>query len=133
MFVPACDRPSLADPTGRGQRPVMETKSAAIHRKMPAAARRLPITKFAHKTGVVGLPYQATIFAAFEVAAERCRAAGLDGAHDLVLDAPEMTPMGLTIGRAVVAEHVRHLKRRPHDAVRLSRIANASEAADPAD
>src|ERR1700678_3322327 len=50
MFVPVWDRPSVAEPTEAQDRPVMETKSAAIHRKMPMPARQLPITGFAHKT-----------------------------------------------------------------------------------
>jgi hypothetical protein len=62
--------------------------------------------------GVVGLPRQAAVIAVFEVAAERRRAAGLDGDHDLGLDAPEMTPMDLTISRAVTAEHIRIQLRR---------------------
>ena len=32
----------------------METRSAAIHRKMPTPSRQLPITGSAHKAGVVG-------------------------------------------------------------------------------
>src|SRR5215472_7975699 len=54
MFVPVCDRPSVAEPTEAQDRAVMETKSATIHRKMPMSARQLPITGSAHKAGVVG-------------------------------------------------------------------------------
>jgi hypothetical protein len=54
MFVPVCDRPSVAEPTEAQDRTVMETKIATIHRKMPMPARQLPITEFAHKAGVVG-------------------------------------------------------------------------------
>src|ERR1700735_4470762 len=50
MFVPVCDRPSVAEPTEAQDRSVMETRSVAIHRKMPMLARQLPITGFAHKT-----------------------------------------------------------------------------------
>ena len=73
--------------------------------------------------GVVGLPRQTAVVATFEVAAERRRAAGLDGAHDLMLHAPEMTPVGLAIRRAMAAEHIRHLQRRPHAATRINRAA----------
>ena len=43
MFVPVCDRPSVAEPTEAQDRPVMETKSAAIHRKMPMPAASSPL------------------------------------------------------------------------------------------
>jgi hypothetical protein len=49
MFVPVCDRPSVAEPTEAQDRNVMETKIATIHRKMLMPARRLPINGFAHK------------------------------------------------------------------------------------
>ena len=49
MFVPVCDRPSVAEPTEAQDRAVMETKSAAIHRKMLMPASQLPITGSAHK------------------------------------------------------------------------------------
>jgi hypothetical protein len=48
MFVPVRDRPSVAEPTEAQDRPVMETKNAVIHRKMPMPARQLSITGFAH-------------------------------------------------------------------------------------
>ena len=51
MFVPVCDRPSVAEPTGAQGRTVMEIRSAAIHRKMSMPARQLPITESAHKAG----------------------------------------------------------------------------------
>jgi len=54
MFVPVCDRPSVAEPTEAQDRAVMETKSATIHRKMPMPARQLPITGSAHKAAVIG-------------------------------------------------------------------------------
>jgi hypothetical protein len=33
MFIPACDRPSVAEPTGPQGRTIMERGRAAIHRK----------------------------------------------------------------------------------------------------
>jgi hypothetical protein len=54
MFVPVCDPAISGQADGAQGRDVMETKSAAIHRKMPASTRQLPITGSAHKTAVVG-------------------------------------------------------------------------------
>ena len=61
MFVPVCDRPSVAEPTEAQDRAVMETKSATIHRKMPMPARQLPITGSAHKAGNGRRPLAAAI------------------------------------------------------------------------
>jgi len=44
----------VAELTGAQGRGVMETGSAAIHRKMPMPARQLPITGSAHKAAVIG-------------------------------------------------------------------------------
>ena len=46
----------------------------------------------------------------FDVAAQRRRAAGFDGAHDAALSAAEMASMGLAVSSAVAAEHIRHLQ-----------------------
>ena len=43
-----------------------------------------------------------------ERAAEDCRAAGLDGAHDLQADGVEQPGPGLAIGRSRAAEDLRH-------------------------
>jgi hypothetical protein len=40
------------------------------------------------------------------------RPAQLDRAHHATLDAPEMPLVGLTIGRAVAAEDIRHFQPR---------------------
>src|SRR5271154_6282222 len=69
MFVPVCDRPSVAEPTEAQDRAVMETKSATIHRKMPMRARQLPITGSAHKAGVVGDAFVRTVLAALGMSA----------------------------------------------------------------
>jgi hypothetical protein len=66
MFVPICDRPSVAEPTDAQERTVMETKIATIHRKMPMPARQLSINGFAHKARIVGDPCAAAIVALLE-------------------------------------------------------------------
>ena len=65
----------------------METRSAAIHRKMAAPPLQLPITGSAHKAAVVGdgrVPAVA-VLTARNMAAEGRRAAALDRAHHLQL------------------------------------------------
>jgi hypothetical protein len=77
-----------------------------------ASPRRLPITKFAHKAaavcnyGVAAL----RVVAARNEAAERRRAAALDGAHDLQLLEADMAAVGLTPSGTVVAEDIRDLQ-----------------------
>src|SRR5271154_1620775 len=107
MFVPVRDRPSVAEPTEAQDRPVMETKSAAIHRKMPMPARQLPITGFAHKTRVVGDDLVGAVLAAHNMAAESCRAAVLDRRHRLQLAEAHMAGVGLTPSLAMAAEDIR--------------------------
>jgi hypothetical protein len=86
----------------------METKSAAIHRKMPMPARQLPITGFAHKTGIIGDADCPAVVALLDMTAERCYPAGRDGAHDAPLNATEMAGVRVPKSFAVAAEHVRH-------------------------
>src|ERR1700693_2235705 len=112
MFVPVCDRPSVAELTGAQGREVMETRCAAIHRKMPASTRQLPITEFAHKAGVVGddgVPAR-LVLATRDVAAEGRRAAALDRAHRLELAEAHMAAVGATPSGAVTAEDARDLQ-----------------------
>ena len=71
MFVSFCGRPSMAKPTEAQDRSVMETKSAAIHRKMLMPGRQLPITGFAHKTGVIGDARVRAVLATLDMTAER--------------------------------------------------------------
>src|SRR5271170_4046864 len=97
MFVPVRDRPSVAEPTEAQDRPVMETRSAAIHRKMPMPARQLPITGFAHKAGVVGDACKTAIVASLYMTAERGRTAGRNGGHHAPFDAPEMSGVGFHV------------------------------------
>ncbi len=81
----------MAKPTEAQDRVVMETKSAAIHRKMLMSRRQLPITGFAHKAGVVGDLDMAAVVTALDVAAERRGAAVSDRRHDLELAEAEMS------------------------------------------
>src|SRR5262249_14530876 len=58
----------------------------------------------------------AIIIALFDMAAERGRSAGRDGAQDAPLDAPEMPGVRLSKRCAMAAEDIRHLQSRSHDA-----------------
>jgi hypothetical protein len=49
MIAPACDRPTVAVPIRAQGHHVMESESAAMHRKIRQQACQLPITGFAHK------------------------------------------------------------------------------------
>ena len=91
MFVPVCDRPSVAKPTGAQDRAVLETKSGTIHRKMPMPARQLPITGSAHKAAVIGNRNVGAVLAARDMAAQSSGAASFDRGHHPPLPAAEMT------------------------------------------
>ena len=120
MFVPACDRPPVAELTGAQGRDVMETRSAAIHRKMSGSTRQLPITGFAHKAGVVGDLDMLALLAAQDVPAQRCGAAALDRRHHLELFEAHMAGIGLAPCRTMRAEDIRELERRARHARRVS-------------
>lgn len=84
--------------------------SALALRTMPVAA------------GVVGNVGMAagSILATRHVTAERCRAATLDGRHDLQLIKADMPVIGITPSRTVIAEDIRDLQcRSGHDPNRL--------------
>jgi hypothetical protein len=121
MLVPVCDRPLMAESTEAQDRSFMETKSAAIHRKMPMPARQLPITGFAHKAGVItDLGVAAlVVLAAHDMTAERCRAAVLDRRHHLELLEADMAGIGLTPCRSMVAEGIRDLQSWARHACRV--------------
>jgi hypothetical protein len=122
MFVPVCDRPSVARPTGPRVRTVMETRSTAIHRKMPAPPLQLPITGSAHKAAVIGDERVRAPLAARDMAAKGCRAAALDGRHHLQLVETDVTGIGTTPCRSVVAKNIRDLQRQTaHSRRRLGR------------
>jgi hypothetical protein len=94
MFVPVCDRPSVAKLMGAQGRDVMETRSAAIHRKMPASTRQLPITGSAHKAGIVGDDGVRAVLTTLDMPAERCRAAALEGRYHLELAKADTAGVG---------------------------------------
>src|SRR5262249_8061667 len=97
MIVPACDRPTVAAPTGDEAAHVMESEGRVRHRKLRRRPRELPITGSAHKTGVVGDPGMAAlvVLAARDMPAERCGAAVLDRRHHLELAEADMAGIGL--------------------------------------
>jgi hypothetical protein len=111
MLVPVCYRPSVAEPMEAQDRTVMETKSAAIHRKMPMPARQLSITGFAHKAGVVGDDRVRAIVTTRDMAAERRRATTFDGRHRLQLVEAYMAGVGFAPYRPMTAKDIRDLKR----------------------
>jgi hypothetical protein len=80
-----------------------------------AADRRLPITDFAHKAGVVGAADQSAVAALFDVATQRRCPTSLDRRHDAPLDPAEMGVMGASEFLTVAAEDVRHLQCRPRE------------------
>src|SRR5262245_57005602 len=92
----------------------METRSAAIHRKMPTSTRQLPITGFAHKAGVVGDLGMAAllVLATRDMAAEGRRAAVLDRRHHLQLAKAHTAGVGLSPCRSIAAEYIRDLQCR---------------------
>src|SRR5437879_1167803 len=87
----------------------METRRAAIHRKMQTPLRQLPITGSAHKAAVVRDDRMRArlVLAARNMTAERRRAAALDCAHHLHLTEAHMAGVGATPCGAEVAEDVR--------------------------
>jgi hypothetical protein len=83
-----------------------------IPAESPSSSRQLPITEFAHKTGVVGdLCIGALlVLAARDMTAERCGAAGLDRRHHLELAEAHMAGIGLAPCRSMAAEDIRNLQ-----------------------
>ena len=67
-------------------------------------------------TRVVGDAGRTTIIALLNMAPKHRRSAGRNGAHDATLDASEMTGVHLSKRFAMVAEDIRHLQSRSHDA-----------------
>ena len=118
IFVPVCDRPSVADPTEAQDCAVMETKNAAIHRKMLMLVSQLPITGSAHKAAVVGDPLMAAVLAGLDMTAQSRGAAPLDCGHDFELMKAQVSGMGDPISGAGGTEDIGDLERGAH---RLSR------------
>src|SRR4051794_37639888 len=77
--------------------------------RQPLALRAVPVA-----AGIVGDAKLAAAVALFDMTAQRCRAAGFDGAHDPALALTQMAGMGLTVSGTVAAEDIRHLQRAAH-------------------
>jgi hypothetical protein len=114
MIVPACDRPTVAVPIRAQGRHVMESESAAMHRKIRQQACQLPITGFAHNATVERDANQTTAVALLDMAAEPCSTARLNGAHDATLSAGEPLSLGVAEGSAVETENIRHFQCGTH-------------------
>src|ERR1700737_3537674 len=97
----------IGEPMETQDRTVMETKIAAIHRKMPMPARQLPINGFAHKATVIGDLRVQDVPAAHDRPAGSPRAATLDRRHPLQLAETDVTCIGLPPSRSMVAEDIR--------------------------
>ena len=69
-----------------------------------------PLEKTPHKTGVISVALVAAVVALLEMAAENSGPAGLDRGQDAALRRGERSAVLLTIGFAVAAKHIRHLK-----------------------
>src|SRR6266851_9050218 len=75
----------------------------------PLALWAMPVA-----AGIIGDADLAAAVALLDVAAQGCRAAGFDGAHDAALAAAQMAGMGIAVRGTVVAEDIRHLQRAAH-------------------
>ena len=87
---------------------VQEAKDSA------AAARRLPITGFAHKAAVIGDPPEAAVFAGLDMTAHGRGTARLDRRHDLELMKAQVSGMAGPIGRAGGTKDIGDLERGAH-------------------
>src|ERR1700680_5216716 len=91
---------------------IMESKSVSSHSNIGPEGRRLTITEFAHKAGIVGDVDMRAVLAARDMAAEGRRAAALDRRHRLELAEAHMAGIGLTPCPATAGENIRHLHPR---------------------
>ena len=69
-----------------------------------------PLEKTPHKTGVISVALMAAVVTLLEMAPENSSPAGLDRGHGAALRRGERSAMLMTIGFAVAAKHIRHLK-----------------------
>ena len=74
------------------------------------AGERLALGTMAIGTRVVGVALVAALIAPLQMAAERGRSTKLDGSHDAPLRRGHRRAMLLSIGFAVLAEHIRHFQ-----------------------
>ena len=88
----------------------MVSQAGGGGQKMRSSRRQLPITKSAHKAGVVGDARMRAGLATLDMAAERRRAADLDRRHDAALREAQMVRVGGAPSSAVAAENIRHFQ-----------------------
>ena len=69
-----------------------------------------PLEKTPHKAGVVRVAPMGAVVTLLEMAAENSSPADLDRGHGAALRRGERSAMLMTIGFAVAAKHIRHLK-----------------------
>ena len=100
------DRQQLGLPVGEPLRP----SQALAFGAMPVAA------------AIVGDAHLAAVGAPLDMAAERRRAAGLDGAHDPTLPVGQGRGVFGAIGGPVAAEDIRHLQRGPQAAAQFGGV-----------
>ena len=90
----------------------MESQISKVYAPSNATGRQLTITKIAHKAAIVGDDGVSArlVLTAPDMAAERRRAAALDGRHDLQLAEADMAGVGAAPCRSVIAEDIRDLQ-----------------------
>ena len=99
--------------------------------KLLIPKRQLPITKCAHKAGIVADPLVRAVLAALDVAAECGSATGLDRRHHFQLGEAHVTGVGLPPRRPMSAKDVgdpRTAIRGPRHAAVVRRAAFSSSA-----
>lgn len=74
--------------------------------------RTLAFWTMAIAAGVVGYPGCAAIIASLDMAAERLRSAGNNGAHHPLFDTAKVPGVGMAIGLAMSAQNICHLDGR---------------------
>ena len=105
---------------------VVRTCRQPVARGSALALRAVPVA-----AGIISDMNRTAGSATLDMAAERGRAAQFDCGYHAALHPTEMAAMGLNIGRAVVAEDVRHLQCGAHEAA-LSRAAPPPSSVDRA-
>jgi hypothetical protein len=87
----------------------MESETHKIYAEIDAVVRQLPITEFAHKTGIVGDPRMLTVLTSFDMTAELGSSANLDRLHDAPLSPIDVAGVRNAPRLSVAAENVRYL------------------------
>ena len=81
-----------------------------------ARGRTLALRTMTVAAGFLGDTHRAAASAALDMAAERGRSAQFDRRHHAALDSADPAAVSLNIGRAMAAEHIRHLQGGGHGA-----------------